>query len=389
MVWFRPLPWDYGVRNLLRRPSRSLLTLAALATVVFLVLLVLAFVRGLDASLARSGDSLVVLVHALGSSENIENSTVPGRTADLLSASLAAIDRRFGQPCTSPELYLGSEVTIGQSPVALMGLVRGVTPAVTLVRRQFQLLEGHWPQADEVLVGRLAATKLGVAVQSLSVGQTVVLESREWKVAGTFAAQGAAFESEIWCPLADLQAATKRQDLSLVAVKLASAQGLGDIEEFCKERLDLELQATPELEYYDSLQRHFGPVRTVAWLVAGLVAAAGAFAGLNTMFGAVVGRVRELAMLQTIGFARRAIALSIVQEALLLSVAASLIASASAMALLNGTAMRFSMGAFALRVDGATLMMGMLAGLSIGILGAIPPSLRALRMPIVDGLKAV
>ena len=37
---FRPLPWTYGVRNLLRRPGRSALTLLGLGTVVFLVLLV-------------------------------------------------------------------------------------------------------------------------------------------------------------------------------------------------------------------------------------------------------------------------------------------------------------------------------------------------------------
>ena len=58
-----------------------------------------------------------------------------------------------------------------------------------------------------------------------------------------------------------------------------------------------------------------GPVRTLAWLVVFLVAGAGVFAGLNTMYGAVVGRVRELATLQALGYLRRAIALAVVQEA--------------------------------------------------------------------------
>ena len=39
-------------------------------------------------------------------------------------------------------------------------LARGVTPSAPLVRRQFQLLSGHWPKSGEVLVGRLAAAKL-------------------------------------------------------------------------------------------------------------------------------------------------------------------------------------------------------------------------------------
>ena len=42
----RLLPWEYGVRNLFRRPSRTLLTLAGLTLVVLLVLIVVGFIRG-------------------------------------------------------------------------------------------------------------------------------------------------------------------------------------------------------------------------------------------------------------------------------------------------------------------------------------------------------
>ena len=96
MLGIRLLPWDYGVRNLFRRPGRSLLTLLGLATVVLLVLLVVAFVRGLEASLAVSGDAGVVLVHALGASENIENSTIPAKGSAVISASITGIKNRDG-----------------------------------------------------------------------------------------------------------------------------------------------------------------------------------------------------------------------------------------------------------------------------------------------------
>jgi ABC-type antimicrobial peptide transport system permease subunit len=127
----------------------------------------------------------------------------------------------------------------------------------------------------------------------------------------------------------------------------------------------------------------------VAWLVVLLVAGAGVFAGLNTMYGAVVGRVRELAMLQTLGFSRRAIALSILQEGTLLAAGGSLLAAAAALALVQGAAVQFTMGAFALRLDGGALAIGLLTGLLIGVLGSLPPAWRALRMPVVDGLKAI
>jgi ABC-type antimicrobial peptide transport system permease subunit len=127
----------------------------------------------------------------------------------------------------------------------------------------------------------------------------------------------------------------------------------------------------------------------MAWLVVLLVAGAGGFAGMNAMYGSVVGRVRELATLQTIGFSRRAIGLSLIQEAVLLSATAALLASALALLLLNGAAVRFTMGAFALRIDGVALLLGSGTGLLLGVIGAVPPAVQAMRLPIVDALKAI
>jgi ABC-type antimicrobial peptide transport system permease subunit len=107
------------------------------------------------------------------------------------------------------------------------------------------------------------------------------------------------------------------------------------------------------------------------------------------MYGAVVGRVREIASLQTIGFVRRAIVLSIVQEAVLLASAAALLAVGVAIVFLNGVAVRFTMSAFQLRVDHVAISVGLLSGILIGVLGAIPPAFRAIRLPIVEALKAI
>ncbi|MEX2176631.1 MAG: ABC transporter permease [Pirellulaceae bacterium] len=389
MFRLRLLPWEYGIRNLFRRPTRSALTLAALTTVVLLVLVVVAFIRGLESSLAVSGDPRVVLVYSIGAAADIENSAIPARTAALLSASLEGVENRFGVSYVAPEMYIGTKVqTLSDGP-GMFGIVRGVTPATPLLRRQVQMLEGQWPGPNEVLVGRLTAAKLGCDPQLLQIGQTILFDGRQWRISGRFTAGGAAFESEIWSPLADLQTATKRQDVSLVAVGLAPDAAPADVEMFCKERSDLELQAVSETAYYASLQKHYQPVRMLGWIVVVLIAGAGVFAGLNTMYGAVVGRVRELSTLQAIGFRRRSIVISLIQEATLLSMTASLIAAAVALFLVNGTAVRFTMGAFALRVDSLSLLVGCGTGLLLGLVGAIPPAIKAMRFPIVEGLKAI
>ena len=384
----RLLPWDYGVRNLARRPVRSLLTLVALATVVLLMLVVVGFIRGLENSLAVSGDPDVVLIYSLGAEENIENSAVAARTAGVVEASLGGIRQRSGVSYVSPELYFGTRIAAEGAPESL-GLVRGVTPTASLVRRAVRITAGRWPGPGEVLAGRLAHAKLGVSDAALLAGKTVRFENRDWTVSGTFSAGGAAFESELWCRLPDLQSALKRQDIGLVALTLGPDGSAAELDLFAKQRKDLEIISTPETAYYGAMQTHYKPVRILAWAVVALVAGAGAFAGLNMMYGAVAGRTREIAALRAIGFRRRAVLLSLIQEGLVLAAAASLLAGLAALLLVNGLSVRFTMGAFALRVDGATLLIGCGVGLLLGGVGAIPPALKALRRPIAESLKAI
>lgn len=389
-MWtFRPLPWEYGVRNLFRRRGRSALTLGGLTTVTFLILVVVGFIRGLEGTLAVSGEPDVVLVHSRGTQENIEYSSIAASTGDLLAASLQNMRERYGQRYVSSELYLGTNVARPGLSAPTFGLVRGVTPSVLLVRRRVQITHGRWPGPGEIMVGRLAATKLGWSEEQLAVGREIQLEGRSWKISGQFAAQGATFEAEMWCLLPDLQNAMKRQDVTLVALTLTETQRYGEVSLFCKQQQDLELQATREQEYYALLHQHYGPVRSMAWIVVLLVSGAGIFAGLNTMYGAVAGRVRELATLRAVGYVRRAVALSLVQEAVLLAAGAAILATALALVFLNGLAIRFTMGAFSLRIDSSAVLLGCVTGLILGTLGALPPALRAMRLEIVVGLKAV
>ncbi|MCC7336292.1 MAG: ABC transporter permease [Pirellulaceae bacterium] len=382
------LPWEYGVRNLARRPSRTALTLVAIATVVMLVFVVVGFIRGLERSLAVSGDANVVLVYSVNSEENIENSSIAARTPSLLAASLDGTVKRFGVTHVSPELYLGTRVR-SEGDTEGLGLVRGVERTAPLVRRSVKLVEGRWPGDGEVIVGRLAAAKLGSSGDALAVGKRIEFEGREWNICGRFAAGGAAYESEVWCRLENLQTQTKRQDLSLVAMLLSPGRLSAEVELFCKERTDLELRAIRETDYYGSLQQHYKPVRILAWFVVLLVSGAGVFAGLNMMYGAVAGRTREIATLQAIGYRRRAILLSLIQEGVLLAAAGSILSGVMALTMLNGLAVRFTMGAFVLRIDSVAILIGCGVGMCLGVVGALPPALKALRAEVATSLRAV
>ena len=73
----------------------------------------------------------------------------------------------------------------------------------------------------------------------------------------------------------------------------------------------------------------------------------------------------------------------------MLAAAASLIAGVVALFLLNGLAVRFTMGAFTLRIDSMAILIGCSVGLLLGVLGALPPAIKALRAEVATSLKAV
>jgi putative ABC transport system permease protein len=126
----------------------------------------------------------------------------------------------------------------------------------------------------------------------------------------------------------------------------------------------------------------------MVWVTAILIASGGLLGGLNTMYAAFASRVRELGALQAIGYPRHAIVLSLVQESLLASIAGALMGAAIGVYLLDGIAVRFSMGVFGLVVDSLVLSAGLGAGVLLGLIGGLPPAWRCLKLPIAEALKA-
>jgi putative ABC transport system permease protein len=390
----RLLPFDYAVRNLGRSPTRLALSVLGSTLVVLLVLAAGAFVRGMGRSMDVSAGPDNVILLGAGSEESFERSEIPaGVDAVVQQYVPRGIKTRLGVPYVSAEVHMQTTVKESRdSAGSPQVLVRGVNPAAFLVHPRARVAEGRLPEPgrDEILAGSLAASKLGVPPERLAVGRTLWFDDRDWTIVGRLEAPGTVIEAEIWCPLTDLQIAARRQNLSCVVLTLDPAAGgeFDDVDAFARQRLDLELVAMRETDYYSKLNDFFRPIAAMVWATAGLIGLGGLLGGLNTMYAAFAARVRELGALQAIGFPRYAIVLSLVQESMLSSAAGALIGAALALAALDGLTVRFSLGVFGLVVDSAVLAAGLGAGLFLGIVGALPPAWRCLRLPITEALKA-
>ena len=59
------------------------------------------------------------------------------------------------------------------------------------------MIEGRAPTTgnEEIMVSRLAATKLGMDDSELAVGQTIWFDDKPWKIVGRFAAPGTVMDT--------------------------------------------------------------------------------------------------------------------------------------------------------------------------------------------------
>jgi putative ABC transport system permease protein len=170
-------------------------------------------------------------------------------------------------------------------------------------------------------------------------------------------------------------------------VRLGEAS-FGDVEIFTLQRLDLELVALRESDYYAKLSAFYTPLRAMTWVTAALVAAGAVFGGLNTLYAAFSSRIREMATLQAVGFKRPALLLSLLQESLFATMLGALLAALFALLFADGATVPFSIGTFVIDISPSVLGIGLVGGLALAIVGALPPAWTCLRPLLPVALRS-
>ena len=117
------------------------------------------------------------------------------------------------------------------------------------------------------------------------------------------------------------------------------------------------------------------------------------FGAVNTMYSAVAARTREIATLRALGFSSGPVVVSVLVEAVMLSLLGGLIGGGLAWAAFDGyqTAtmnwQSFSQVAFAFAVTPALLLQGLIYAVIMGLVGGLLPAIRAARLPVVTALR--
>jgi putative ABC transport system permease protein len=126
--------------------------------------------------------------------------------------------------------------------------------------------------------------------------------------------------------------------------------------------------------------------------VAGVMAVGAVFGALNTMYSMISERSREVATMRAIGFGSGSVTLSFIFEALLISLLGGILGCVFVLPVngLTTGAMNwqtFSHVAFAFSITPALIVGGIIFALLMGLVGGVPPAVRAATRPVASALR--
>src|SRR5688572_2308223 len=384
------LPLKYNIRNIIVRKGSTLATAFTIGLTVAVFLMVMALARGIDLTLASSGEPLNVIVLREGSTAELTSSFSRENYNDLIY--LDGVEREGDKPLATAEL-----ITLIYKPRKGMSqgsnvTVRGVGPMSFKLRSGFKIISGRefQPGQTEAVVSKRIAERF----QGLDVGDKFRIQTTDYTVVGLFDSAGKAFESEIWVDQNSLASTTKRPDYSSVLLRAKDQGAISALTDRITNDRKLRLKAVSERVFYEDQQgATSGALKILAGFIAFIMAVGAGFAGMNTMYAAVARRTKEIGTLRVLGFSRLSILIAFLLESMVVALLGVVIGVLLAMPLnfvSTGTSnwTNFSEIAFNFKVTFDLILIAFIFGAIIGFVGSLLPSIRAARLRIVEALRA-
>jgi putative ABC transport system permease protein len=272
----------------------------------------------------------------------------------------------------------------------------GIPPEKLRASRHFQMIAGNWTdfesRRDAALVGRVLARRRG-----LSVGQRFTVGAATVTVAGIFSADVPAEENFLYTHLEYLQRTPGLHAVGTVTQFEVRVRDGADPAELCTQidalfrggpvQTDTRLKGAFQQNAVADLAELIGFARYLGLACVALVLALVA----TTTIMAVQDRIREHAVLQTLGFSGARVFTLVMIETALVSLAGGAVGVGLALTVL-------AMSGLAVGTEGVTIAfepslrlgaIGLSVALAVGLLAGLVPAWRAARADIVPSLRAI
>jgi len=339
------IPIVYNLRSLKERPVSTLTTAAGMSLVVAVFVAMMALASGFRAALVKSGSP--------------ENALVLRKGANA-------------------EMYSGITRSTASTIAGMPFVARGADNG-----RELR------PGASEILVG----VKIIDRFANTGLGETLSFGGRDWTVVGHFAADGSAFESEIWAENEQVMPVFRGEVFQSVTFRMTDPSSFDGIKQTLEDDPRLYVDVFRENEFYENQSVILTQILNfIAIFIAGVMAIGAVFGAINTMYAAVSSRAPEIAVLLTLGFKPGHVRSSFLIESVLIALLGGVVGCVLTLpinGLVTSTTNLESLSevAFAFRVTPSLLVNGLVFAAVMGLVGGFFPALRASRQPVIVTLR--
>ena len=383
------IPIIYNIRSLRQRPVSTLTTALGMALVVAVFVAMMALSNGFRAALVSTGSPDNVLLLRRGANAEMYSGVIRSTTAIIAGMPFVARSAD-GQRLISPEIFvvIGIErLTGGLANV----VVRGVSPQALQVRKGIEVTAGRafTPGAAEIMIG----SKIVGRFPNTSVGDRMSIGGREWTVVGHFAADGSAFESEIWGENEQFMPVFRGEVFQSVTFRMTDPSAFDGVRQTLLDDPRLFLDVYREDQFYAGQSTMLSQILSfIAVFIAGVMAIGAVFGAVNTMYAAVASRGPEIAVLLTLGFKPGNVLSSFLLEAVFIALLGGVLGCLMALPI-NGIVTSttnwnsFSEVAFAFKITPRLMLNGLIFAAIMGFVGGFLPARRAARQTVAVALR--
>jgi putative ABC transport system permease protein len=387
------IPISYNLRSVKERWLSGLVAVFGIAGTVGVFVAMLSLARGFQATLISSGSSSNAIVLRSGAVTEMSGA-VPLDQVKVLEDK-PGIARSANGPLVTPEVVVVAAFPLLSTGTDANVQVRGVSAKALEVRNNIKIVKGRFlqPGLSELVVGR----NVDKTYAGLSLGDSVKFGGGTWRVVGVFDAGGSAFDSEVWCDAPVLNQVYHRPENAFqsVTVHLTSPGDLRQLKDAISSDPRMNVDVSSEVDYYARQSTVLTQViKILGGIIAFIMGIGAVFGALNTMYSAVAERSREIASMRAIGFGATSVVASFTIEALLIAAAGGSLGCLAVLPV-NGITtgalnfQTFSHLAFAFKITPGLLLSGMIFALVMGVVGGLPPAIRAARQPVAAALRGL
>ncbi|WP_044303079.1 ABC transporter permease [Rhodopirellula sallentina] len=398
----------FVLKSLSRRPFRTFLTLAALATAIGSVMALVGVADGFADSFRGVYESHQVdlVVSRQGSADRLSSSLADdfpqriervdgvGEAAGVLLETLSIEDQQiYGIPAMGlrTDGWLFADYGLSEPADSGLGVNSSEVSASEVSAGDANATgtgstgSGEEPPVEMIYLGQNLADRM-----QAKVGDEVMLFDEPFRVGGTFQSGSIWENGSMILPLTALQRLTGREgQLTYINVLLDESVQRDEVDQVVTrlEAIDPKLLALATEEFVET-DRRMQMAGSMAWMTSAIALLVGAIGTLNTMMTSVLERTGEIGVLRAIGWPTRRVAMIVILESVILALIATVIGGVGAAILLSVLSSTDSAaGVLQPSIAMSVWIRGAVIGLGIGVVGALLPAYRATRLHPTEALR--